>query len=128
MKTVLLFATALAIVVSAGGAAAQYRDRGGQGDGYRHRGDRGRAAATFFVDDNFKGRSVFLDHPVRSLREFGMNDKISSIDVQSGRWLICVDDDFGGRCQTIDRSVRQLTRFGLDDKISSVRPLRDSDR
>ncbi len=125
MKSVLLAATAVSMLVASGVATAQYRDRNGRGDGYR---DRGRSGATFFVDDDFKGRSVYLDHPVRSFREQGMNDKISSIDIRSGRWLVCVDDNFEGRCQVIDRSVSKLSRFGLDDKISSARPLSREDR
>jgi len=124
MRSVLLCAAAVSVLVAAG-ASAQYRDRGGRGNGYR---DRDRAGATFFVDDNFKGRSVHLDRPVRSFRQFGMNDKASSIDLQSGRWLVCADDDFRGRCQVIDRSVEKLSRFGMDDMISSARPLSDRDR
>jgi hypothetical protein len=125
MKSFLLGAAAVSMLMAAG-ASAQYRDRGGR-DGDRGR-DRARAGATFFVDDNFKGRSVYLDRPVRSFREFGMNDKASSIDIRFGRWLVCADDDFRGRCQVIDRSVDKLSRFGMDDMISSARPLSDRDR
>jgi len=125
MKSVLLAATALSMLVASGAAIAQYRDRNGRGDGYR---DRDQSGATFFVDDNFKGRRVHLDRPVRSFRALGMNDMVSSIDIQSGRWLVCVDDDFHGRCQVIDQSVDKLSRFGLDDKISSARPLSRGDR
>ena len=123
MKSALLFVTAAATLAVSGAAIAQYRDRDGRGD----RGP-GRAGATFYIDDNFNGRSVFVDRPVRSFRRYGMNDKISSINVQSGRWLVCVDDNFQGRCQVIDQSVGRLDRFGLDDKISSARPLSRDDR
>lgn len=125
MKSALLLATAVSILVAASAAPAQYRDRNNRDDGHRNSG---RAGATFFVDDDFKGRSIYLDRPVRSFRRFGLNDKISSIDLRSGRWLVCVDDDFQGRCQVIDQSVRKLDRFGLDDQISSARPLSDNDR
>ncbi|MGI4879439.1 MAG: beta/gamma crystallin-related protein [Janthinobacterium lividum] len=99
-------------------------------DGDRRDGDRrgpGSASATFYSDDRFGGRSVTLDHGVRRLGEIGMEDKISSIQVNSGRWLVCQDDDFRGRCITIDHSVGRLSRMGMDDKISSVRPIRDGD-
>ncbi len=89
---------------------------------------RGGASATFYADDRFSGRSVTLDHGVRRLGEIGMEDKISSIQVTSGRWLVCEDDDFRGRCVTIDRSIGHLNRIGMEDKISSVRPMRDNDR
>ena len=93
-------------------------------------GGRGRsgASATFYADDRFQGRSVTLNRGVRRLGEIGMEDKISSIQVNSGRWLVCEDDEFRGRCITIDRSVRRLSRMGMEDKISSVRPVRGDDR
>ena len=89
---------------------------------------RGGASATFYADDHFRGRSVTLNHGVRRLGEIGMEDKISSIQVNGGRWLVCEDDDFRGRCITIDHSVGRLNRMGMDDKISSVRPIRGDDR
>jgi len=87
----------------------------------------GRSSATFFVKDGFDGRSVSVDRPVRSFREFDLNDKISSIAIRGGRWLVCEDDDFRGRCEVIDRDTPRLDRIGMDDRISSARPL-DNDR
>ncbi|QXQ06954.1 beta/gamma crystallin family protein [Sphingosinicellaceae bacterium] len=89
---------------------------------------RGGASATFYADDRFGGRSVTLNRGVRRLGEIGMEDKISSVRVNSGRWLVCEDDDFRGRCVTIDRSVGHLSRVGMEDKISSVRPIRRDDQ
>ena len=89
---------------------------------------RGGASATFYADDRFSGRSVTLNHGVRRLGEIDMEDKISSIRVDNGRWLVCEDDNFRGRCITIDRSVGHLSRLGMEDKISSVRPIRGDDR
>lgn len=102
----------------------QYNDDRGAGDA---RG-RGGASATFYADDRFSGRSVTLNRGVRRLGDIGMEDKISSIQVNSGRWLICEDDDFRGRCVTVDRSIGQLSRIGMEDKISSARPVRGDDR
>ena len=96
--------------------------RGGDDRGY---GRGGRPSASFYVKDKFNGSRLDLDHPVRSLREYNMNDAISSIDIHSGVWLVCEDDDFRGRCVTLDHSVRRLDSIGMDDKISSVRPIRD---
>ncbi len=85
---------------------------------------RGRPQAEFFVDDDFRGRSIMLDHPVRRLGPTGMEDKISSIGIRSGVWLVCADDDFRGRCVRVDHSIARLSEIGMDDKISSIRPLR----
>ncbi len=116
-----------------GDPQADPRDRqsGYPGSGDPRDGDRrgwGGASATFYADDRFRGRSVTLNHGARRLGEIGMEDKISSIRVESGRWLVCEDDDFRGRCVTIDRSIGRLDRLGMDDKISSVRPIRGGDR
>ena len=85
--------------------------------------DRGRGGATFYVKDGYGGRSVSIDRPVRSFREFDMNDKISSVAIQGGRWQVCEDDDFRGRCEVIDRSISRMDRLGMDDRISSARPI-----
>jgi hypothetical protein len=134
MKKSNLIATALTLVALTAPAIAQdqYQGQGryqgqDQYQGQDHRGDRGGyngpPRATFYVDDDFRGASVTLDRPVRKLGRIGMEDKISSITVESGAWLVCVDDDFRGRCEVIDHTIGKLTRLGLDDKISSVRPV-----
>ncbi len=92
------------------------------------RGDRGPPQATFFVDDDFRGRSITLDRPVRRLGPTGMEDKISSVGIRSGVWLVCADDDFRGRCVTLDHSIGRLSEIGMDDRISSIRPLRPRER
>jgi hypothetical protein len=83
----------------------------------------GPPSATFFGKRDFQARGVTVDRPVRSFREFDMNDKISSIAIQRGRWLVCEDDDFRGRCQVIDRDMKRLDRIGMGEMISSARPL-----
>ena len=138
MKATIYLAAALTAAVLATPALSQYgdnRDGPGQYDnrGYGDRGrddDRGRggrSAATFYVQDGFGGRSVTVDRPIRSFREFDMNDKVSSIRLRGGPWLVCVDDDFRGRCQVINRSIDRLDRIGMDDAISSARPMRGGD-
>ncbi|CUS45350.1 MAG: beta/gamma crystallin-related protein [Pseudomonadota bacterium] len=116
MKTLKLVALAM-MVVAAAPSVAQDRDR----DDYRGR-DYG-PHITVFVDDDFRGRSMEITGPISRLGPTGMEDRISSISVESGRWQVCVDDYYRGRCEVIDRSIGRLTRLGLDDKISSIRPL-----
>jgi hypothetical protein len=116
----------------AAGSAALAQDRGGYGDGrgggYDARGGPGRSTATFFVKDGFDGRSVTVDRPVPSMREFDLNDKVSSIAIQGGPWLVCADDNFQGRCEVIARSMKKLGKIGMDDTISSARPMTRRDR
>lgn len=121
----------VALITLAGAGAALAQEFGRSPDDYDDRrgpGRGGRAVATFFVKDKFGGRGVTIDRPVRDMGEFDLNDKVSSIDVRRGAWLVCTDYNFQGRCTTIDRSVRRLDGMGFDDKISSVRPIRDRDR
>lgn len=82
----------------------------------------GRSSATFYVKDDYGGRSVTIDRPVRSFRQFDMQDKASSVTLQGGPWEVCEHDDFGGRCEVIDRNMKSLSRIGMDDMISSARP------
>jgi hypothetical protein len=107
------------------GSVASAQRYPGQGGGYGPGPGQGGygPSATFFVDDDFRGRAITLNQPVDRLGPTGMEDKISSIQVNGGRWLVCVDDDFRGRCMVVDHSIRKLSRMGMDDKISSVRPL-----
>jgi len=95
-------------------AAAPAQDRHGG------RGDRG--SVTVFADDDFRGRRMDIDGPIARLGPTGMEDKISSIVINGGAWMVCTDDDFRGRCEVLDHSVRRLNRMGLEDNISSIRP------
>jgi hypothetical protein len=134
MRSTIKFAMLASLAI---GSAALSQDRGGYGDqrgygngrggGYADRGP-GRSAATFFVKDDFGGRNVTVDRPVNSMREFDLNDKVSSITIQGGPWLVCADDDFQGRCEVIDHSMKKLGKIGMDDTISSARPLTRGDR
>jgi hypothetical protein len=122
IAALLTVATVTVPAVAQDGYRDQYRDRDQNGgrDQYRGRGPH----ITVFADDDFRGRAMEITGPISRLGPTGMEDKISSIVVDSGTWLVCVDDDFRGRCETIDHSVRRLSRMGLDDKISSIRPTR----
>ena len=99
------------------------------GYGDRRYDDRNRAPeATIFIDDDFRGRSLTLNRGIRRLGQSGFEDKISSIGIRSGVWLVCSDDDFRGRCVTPDRPVGRLSAIGMEDNVSSIRPLRRGDR
>jgi hypothetical protein len=107
-------------LVFAVAAVAQTTPVASQYGGYSHRG---RFGATFYVKDDFSGRSVSVDRPVRSFREFDMDDKVSSIQIDGRPWLVCENDNFHGRCQVIDHSIGRLDGLGMDDMISAARPV-----
>lgn len=91
--------------------------------------DRDRAPrAEFFVDDDYRGRSIVFEGPIAALARTGIEDRISSIGIQSGAWEVCEDDNFRGRCVIVDRSVSRLTDMDFDDRISSLRPVPPRDR
>ena len=85
------------------------------------RGPRGIAV---YEHAEFGGRSGVFSGPVRSLRQAGMNDQISSIRIGRGEsWELCEDDDFRGRCEVFSGDVVDLTSAGLNDRVSSLRPM-----
>ena len=77
---------------------------------------------TVFANPNFRGRSTQLQGDIPDLREYGMNDQITSLQIPSGQtWEICVDVDYQGQCQTVTGSVADLRDVGWNDRISSMR-------
>lgn len=75
---------------------------------------------TLYTHDNFGGRGISLREAAPTLREFGFNDRASSMVVQSGRWEVCTDADFRGSC-TVVGPGEYPSLPGLNDMISSVR-------
>ena len=85
----------------------------------------GRPSVTVFVDPNFRGTSETFAGDIADLREFGLNDEISSIDIRPGEaWEVCRDINFENQCQVLTRSVSDLGALGWDDGVSSMRRVR----
>lgn len=78
-------------------------------------------SATVYADANFAGQTATFTGPVPNLAVSGLNDQISSLQLQGG-WTLCSNANFGGTCQTLSGSVRNLSGSGLNDQISSLRP------
>ncbi len=79
-------------------------------------------AVTFYENDNFQGRAFGTQQAVADFRNFGFNDRASSIVVASSRWEVCDDVNFSGRCAMLrPGSYPSLSAIGLNDRISSVR-------
>lgn len=90
---------------------------------FRGRGaDRG---ITLYYGRDFTGRSVTLIEPVSDFRRISFNDQARSIQVHSGRWVLCQDNDFEDNCREFTRDVSDLRRFGLDRAVSSAAPAAD---
>ena len=84
----------------------------------------GHAAAqiTLYEGEGFRGRAITANGDMRNLDRSGMNDRVSSIVVERGRWEVCEHARFEGRCVVLRRgNYPSLREFGLDNQISSVR-------
>jgi uncharacterized protein YcfJ len=80
------------------------------------------AQVTFYEGEGFRGRTYTIDRSVDDLRSSRLNDRASSVIVESGRWLVCDERDYEGRCAMLRRgSYDSLERMGLNNRISSVR-------
>ena len=77
---------------------------------------------------NLNGECVDLRHGVADLRQFGMNNRVTSFEIRSGRWLMCSERGFSGQCVTFDASVRNLRRTNFNNTVASLRPVRRGDR
>ncbi len=108
----LRFAFALVLSVSALSldASAQRGRFGGYG------------GITVYEDPDFRGDSVTFRNDVPDLRQEGLNDRISSLEVDGNQaWEVCRDVNFGGGCRVFQGSIENLRSEGWNDRISSMR-------
>ena len=81
------------------------------------------AQITFYEGENFRGRAVTTDRPIRNMDRMGLGDRAGSVVVERGRWEVCELPRFEGRCAVLRRgNYDSLRGSGLDWNISSVRP------
>jgi hypothetical protein len=77
---------------------------------------------TVYVNPNFSGQSASFRDDTPTLVPYGLNDKISSIQIPSGEtWEVCQDINYGNQCQVFSGSVSDLRSMGWSDRISSLR-------
>ena len=76
----------------------------------------------FYEHPGFHGRGLGTSSEIDNFRQYGFNDRASSVVVFEHRWEVCEHTDFGGRCMIL-RPGRypDLRAMGLNDMISSVR-------
>lgn len=79
------------------------------------------AEMTLFDNANFHGEGMTLRGDIFNLDRTGMNDRVSSIIVRSGRWEVCTDSNFGGYCSVLGPGEYAQLREPLHDRISSAR-------
>ena len=82
----------------------------------------GNGGMIVFANPNYRGRSATLNGDIPDIRQYGMNDQITSLQIPNGQtWEICVDVEYQGGCQTVSGSVADLRDVGWNDRISSMR-------
>jgi hypothetical protein len=82
---------------------------------------------TVFTDPEFRGESTTFRDDIPDLRSYGLNDKVSSIEIPNGEsWEVCQDLNYANRCQAISGSVANLRDMGWNDRISSLRRVGNS--
>ena len=80
---------------------------------------------TVFRDENFRGQNATFRQDVPDLRQYGFNDRITSLRVAPGDfWEACEAPNYQGRCQVFSGEERDLRRVGWTDRISSLRRVR----
>lgn len=110
----LRFALALILAVSAFSLDASAQQRG--------RGYSGYSGVTVYEHPDFRGTSVTFRTEVPDLREHGLNDRISSLEVDGNQaWEVCRDVNFGGGCRVFQGPIDDLRAEGWNDRISSMR-------
>src|SRR5688572_15908911 len=106
-------ALALALAVSALSLDASAQQRG-RGFGY--------SGITVYEHPDFRGDSVTFRDAVPDLRQHGLNDQISSIDVDGNQaWEVCRDVNYEGGCRVFQGTIDDLRSEGWNDRISSMR-------
>ena len=82
----------------------------------------GAASITVWEQSGFRGASTVVDDSVRRLSDFGWNDRISSLRIDSGAWEFCRDTDFRD-CRTVQAGDIASLDAAWNDAISSLRPV-----
>jgi hypothetical protein len=75
---------------------------------------------TLYTHDNFGGPAMTVRESVNDLVPAGFNDRVSSVQVRSGRWQLCKDINFSGQCIVLEPGeYRRLD--GFNDVLTSLR-------
>jgi hypothetical protein len=105
------------------GAGAQ---RGDERSGGGNMG--GTTGVDVFAEANFRGMNANFRTNVPDLRQFGMNDRVDSLQIARGEtWEVCEDINYRGRCQVFSGNEPDLARVGWGGLVSSLRRIDRND-
>jgi hypothetical protein len=108
------FTLALVLAVSAFSLDASAQGRGIGANRY--------SGITVYEHPDYRGDSFTFRNEITDLRQHGLNDRISSIEVSGNQaWEVCQDINFGGACRTFTGTIDDLRELGWNDRISSMR-------
>jgi hypothetical protein len=109
---VLRFALAVAVTVALSSLDVSAQRRAGS-----------YAGITVYEHPDFRGTSVSFRDSIPDLREHGLNDRITSLELDGNQaWEVCRDVFFAGGCRVFAGSIDDLRAEGWNDRISSLRP------
>ncbi|HZF16379.1 MAG TPA: beta/gamma crystallin-related protein [Steroidobacteraceae bacterium] len=84
---------------------------------------------TFYEGEGFRGRAFTTDRRVENFKDFGFNDRASSVVVDSGRWEVCEDSRYTGHCVLLrPGAYDSLSGMGVNNRVTSVRLVSDDGR
>jgi Beta/Gamma crystallin len=84
---------------------------------------RGYSGITVYEDPDFRGDSVTFRGEVADLRNYRLNDRITSLEIDGNQaWEVCRDINFSGGCRVFSGTIDDLRQQGWNDRISSMRP------
>ena len=75
---------------------------------------------TLYTHDNFGGPAMTVRESVNDLVPAGFNDRVSSVQVRSGRWQLCKDINFTGQCIVLEPGEHRKLD-GFNDVLTSLR-------
>jgi hypothetical protein len=84
----------------------------------------GYTGITVYEHPDFRGDSVTFRGEVADLRDHGLNDRITSLEIDGNQvWEVCRDTNFSGGCRVFSGTIDDLRQQGWNDRISSMRPV-----
>jgi len=79
---------------------------------------------TVYENPEFRGNAMTFRGEIPDLREYRLNDRITSFEILGNQaWEVCRDVFFNGACHVFTGSIDDLREMGWNDRISSLRPL-----
>ena len=92
-------------------------------------GSQAAAELTFYQNDNYSGGTFTTDRQVQNFRQFGFNDRASSVVVTKEMWEVCDRNRFSGNCSVLrPGQYPSLAAMGLSSAAASVRQIPRNER